>query len=344
MKSEVYDRIMALLRKREVGFREVHHRPTRTSEESAEARGEELRIGGKAILLKVHNSFKLFVFSAARRLDSSKVKRYFMVKRMRFATPEELFELTGLKPGSVPPFGPPILDFELFVDLSITENDRIAFNAGSLTDSIVMDVQDFLKLAEPVIFDFSRSPAGKCGIADHLGSPGMEEKNSEVRLVPAGREDLPMIEDMARETWWHHFPGIISNAQIRYMLDNMYSLGGMEQEMEGGHADYRFIQQGSERVGFCSFGMAENGSGMKIHKLYVLPGYQKRGFGRRALRCIESLCREQGATSLILAVNKGNGAAIHLYRCEGFVIQDSVSVDIGGGFVMDDYLMEKQLV
>jgi prolyl-tRNA editing enzyme YbaK/EbsC (Cys-tRNA(Pro) deacylase) len=156
MEETVYQRIKELLRQEGVEYREVHHRPTRTSEESAEARGEELRVGGKAILLKVHDSFKLFVFSAARRLDSAKVKAYFKVKRLRFATPEELEELTGLKPGSVPPFGAPVLDFELFVDRSIAENDRIAFNAGSLSDSIVMDTRDYLKLARPALFDFSR--------------------------------------------------------------------------------------------------------------------------------------------------------------------------------------------
>jgi len=155
MGEEVHRRIQAYLRESGVPFREVHHQPTRTSEESARARGEELRIGGKAILLKIDDRFRLFVLSASRRLDSAKVKRHFGVKRMRFATPEELFELTGLEPGSVPPFGSPIFDLELFVDTSISMNERIAFNAGSLTDSIIMNVKDYLSIAAPVIFDFS---------------------------------------------------------------------------------------------------------------------------------------------------------------------------------------------
>jgi prolyl-tRNA editing enzyme YbaK/EbsC (Cys-tRNA(Pro) deacylase) len=155
MGGKVHRRIRAYLRENGVPFREVHHQPTRMSEESARARGEELRIGGKAILLKVDDEFRLFVLSASRRLNSAKVKRHFGVKRMRFATPEELFGLTGLEPGSVPPFGSPILDLELFVDTSISVNERIAFNAGSLTDSIIMNVKDYLRLAVPVIFDFS---------------------------------------------------------------------------------------------------------------------------------------------------------------------------------------------
>lgn len=155
MGEKVHRRIQAYLRESGVPFREVHHQPTRTSEESARARGEELRIGGKAILLKIDDRFRLFVLSASRRLDSAKVKRHFGVKRMRFATPEELFRLTGLEPGSVPPFGSPIFDLELFVDTSISMNERIAFNAGSLTDSIIMNVKDYLNIAAPVIFDFS---------------------------------------------------------------------------------------------------------------------------------------------------------------------------------------------
>lgn len=155
MGEEVYRRIRAYLQESGVHFRELHHEPTRTSEESARVRGEELRNGGKAILLKVDGVFRFFVLSAARRLDSSKVKQHFGVKRLRFATREELLELTGLEPGSIPPFGSPIFDMELFVDPSITENERIAFNAGSLTDSIIMNVKDYLRLSEPVIFDFS---------------------------------------------------------------------------------------------------------------------------------------------------------------------------------------------
>ena len=157
MIGEVHERIRDHLVRSGVGFRELHHEPTRTSAESAKVRGEELRVGGKAMLLKVGDSFKLFVLSAARRLDSAKVKEYFGVKRLRFATPEELLAHTGLVPGAVPPFGPPILDLELFVDESITENDRIAFNAGSLTDSIIMDREAYIRLARPVeVFLFTR--------------------------------------------------------------------------------------------------------------------------------------------------------------------------------------------
>ena len=115
MGHEVREKIVSLLRENGVSFRELHHEPTRTSEESARVRGEELKNGGKAIVLKVDNTFKLFVLSAARKLDSSRVKAHFKVKRLRFATKDELLDLTGLVPGSIPPFGRPIFDIDLFV-------------------------------------------------------------------------------------------------------------------------------------------------------------------------------------------------------------------------------------
>src|SRR5436190_16253363 len=122
MANPVLDAIRRLLTDAGVAFREVSHAPTYTSEESARARGEELRTGGKAILLKTDDAFRLFVLPADRKLDSQAVKRELGVKKTRFATPEELLQQTGLVPGSVPPFGPPVLPFALYVDEAIRQN------------------------------------------------------------------------------------------------------------------------------------------------------------------------------------------------------------------------------
>jgi prolyl-tRNA editing enzyme YbaK/EbsC (Cys-tRNA(Pro) deacylase) len=151
----IYQSIIELLDRHGVPYRSIHHEPARTSEESAKARGEEIRIGGKALLIKVGTDFQLFVLSAARKLDSDALKQRFAVKKIRFATTEELAQLTGLVPGSVPPFGRPVLPFELFVDDSIVANERIAFNAGSLTDSLVLSTADYLRVVQPTVFHFS---------------------------------------------------------------------------------------------------------------------------------------------------------------------------------------------
>lgn len=158
MSEEVLQSIRNMLDERGVAYREVHHEQTFTSEQSAAARGESIRIGGKALLLKIGDEFKIFVISAALKLDSKAIRKHLGVRASRFANKEELAELTGLVPGSVPPFGEPILPFKLYVDESITRNERIAFNAGSLTDSIVMSTEDYVALAQPEVFRFS-SPA-----------------------------------------------------------------------------------------------------------------------------------------------------------------------------------------
>lgn len=151
----VFEALLRLFRERGVPFEHRRHAPTHTSEESARARGESVAIGGKAILMKVGDRFLLFVMSAARRIDSAALKVRFGERRIRFATPDELKEFTGLLPGSVPPFGRPILPFDLYVDDSVQANDRIAFNAGSLTDSVIMPTEHYLRIAGGTVFPFS---------------------------------------------------------------------------------------------------------------------------------------------------------------------------------------------
>ncbi|MGA7616376.1 MAG: YbaK/EbsC family protein [Thermoanaerobaculia bacterium] len=136
-----------------VSYRFVEHEPTRTSEESAAARGERLEIGAKALLLKADETFVLMVLSAARKLDSHAVRKHFGASRLRFATREELLERTGLPSGAVPPFGPPIFDLPLYIDRSVTSNEKAAFNAGSLTCSIIMPTADYLRLARGTFVD-----------------------------------------------------------------------------------------------------------------------------------------------------------------------------------------------
>lgn len=153
--TEVLQAIRALLAREGVSYRELEHEPTLTSAASAQARGEALRIGGKALILKIGERCDVFVLSAACKLDSAAIRAHFGVRKLRFVTPPELHQLTGLVPGSVPPFGRPILPCDLYVDASILANPRIAFNAGSLTHSIILAMDDYLRLAQPTVFRFA---------------------------------------------------------------------------------------------------------------------------------------------------------------------------------------------
>jgi len=158
MSDRMLIKIREVLAERGIRFQEKEHAPTYTSEESAASRGEALGVGAKALLLKTDDVFRLFVLPADRKLDSAAIKRELKVKKIRFATAEELHELTGLVPGSVPPFGDPILPFELFADQAVgTLYDRVAFNAGSLTHSIIMSATDWQAVAKPHRFRFGKS-------------------------------------------------------------------------------------------------------------------------------------------------------------------------------------------
>ncbi len=150
-------RIRACVLQAHPAVREVEHPPTATSEQSAQARGEPLHAGAKALLLKTDDVFRLFVLPADEKLDSAAVKNELRLKKLRFATQEELLELTGLVPGSVPPFGEPVLPFQLFADSTIgLKEDKLAFNAGSLTRSMIMTATSWKQIAQPREFRFGK--------------------------------------------------------------------------------------------------------------------------------------------------------------------------------------------
>jgi len=157
MSQNTLQQIRDFLNDAGVAFREVEHQPTRTSEESAAARGEDLSVGAKALLLKTDGEFRLFVLPANLKLDSGAIRRQLGVRKTRFASVEELHELVGLVPGAVPPFGQPILPFELYADSSLgASEDKVAFNAGSLSNSIIMAASDWEALAGPIRFRFAK--------------------------------------------------------------------------------------------------------------------------------------------------------------------------------------------
>ena len=147
MSASIFESIREFLLAQSVPFVEKQHEATHTSEQSAQARGESLKIGAKALVVKTDSQYRLFVLPADRKLDSLSVKRQLGAKKIRFADAAELLELTGLVPGSVPPFGRPILPLELVADPALTENEKLAFNAGLLTHSIVMAVADYRRVS-----------------------------------------------------------------------------------------------------------------------------------------------------------------------------------------------------
>lgn len=96
-----------------------------------------------------------FVISAAHKVDSQAIKDQFQIKKLRFATADELSTLTGLESGVVPPIGRPVLPFDIYLDPAILDNLRIAFNAGRLDVSVLMPTENYLRVARPAIFRFA---------------------------------------------------------------------------------------------------------------------------------------------------------------------------------------------
>jgi diamine N-acetyltransferase len=162
-------------------------------------------------------------------------------------------------------------------------------------------------------------------------------------IVPATEAHLPALAELAGTIWRACYPGIIAMEQIDYMLARMYAIEVMRDEIrsQGIRYDCLFVDGGM--AGFASHGPASEPGVMKLHKLYLLPELHGRGLGSQLLKHCEAEVRRLGARRLILAVNKRNARAIAAYRRNGFVIAESVVTDIGNGFVMDDFIMAKEL-
>ena len=154
--NELTERIRRLLEDHQVPYEELDHAASTTCEESAKNRGEELHIGGKSLLFKDKKDFRIFVISASKQVDNQRVRKILKSQKLRFATSEELWDLAGVVKGAMPPFGRPLFPYDLYVDESIFENERIAFNAGLLTKSFILKVDDWKKLIEPNICQFAK--------------------------------------------------------------------------------------------------------------------------------------------------------------------------------------------
>jgi len=151
------------------------------------------------------------------------------------------------------------------------------------------------------------------------------------------------VARLADVIWRRHYPGIITVAQIDYMLARGYSEPALRPFLDARGAGLAIARCEGTPVGFAAWYRAEEATTTKLDKLYVLPELHGRGAGRRLVAHVEAAARADGADALILNVNKHNAPSIGFYRRCGFEVRESVVVDIGDGFVMDDYVMAKAL-
>ncbi|NTW58814.1 MAG: GNAT family N-acetyltransferase [Nitrospirae bacterium] len=155
--------------------------------------------------------------------------------------------------------------------------------------------------------------------------------------------DIPIIQDLSSRIWREHYPGIITHAQIDYMLGTMYASGVIHDEILSKGYRYVAVMMGKEAVGYFAYRFEDPDRSVMISKLYLLPSLHGKGIGSRMLAYVKEDALRMGAKSLYLFVNKNNTKAVRSYERFGFVKARAVVTDIGGGFVMDDYRMELSL-
>jgi len=146
----LHDKLINYLKEKSVDFKEISHQETKTSAESAAARGTKLEQGAKALLMMADSKPVLLVLSAAKKLDNTAVKKILEIKDLRMATPQEVQDISGVGVGAVPPFGN-LFKVPVYIDESFLSIENIAFNAGSLTQSIIMKSSDYKKLVNPKV-------------------------------------------------------------------------------------------------------------------------------------------------------------------------------------------------
>lgn len=161
-------------------------------------------------------------------------------------------------------------------------------------------------------------------------------------IVAATAADVPEVRRLADEIWRRHYRGILSSAQIEYMLERDYSSATLMAFLDQGDCGVALAQRGAARVGFVAW-RRHDAHAMKLEKLYVLPVHHGTGVGRALIDHVIAQARSSGCTSVRLNVNRGNTGAIRAYERCGFSIRDSGDFPIGGGFVMEDFIMGRDL-
>lgn len=161
-------------------------------------------------------------------------------------------------------------------------------------------------------------------------------------VVKDSAQDLNLVQELAREIWQEHYTPIIGNKQVQYMLDKYQSETAIAQQIAQGFVYYLLFAQGNP-AGYLSYLQQPDNPGLHLSKLYVQQDYRGYGLGRAGLELVQEHCLQRGQELIWLTVNKYNLDSIAWYEHMGFEHVCSLVTDIGAGFVMDDYKMQKTL-
>ncbi|MBX9962250.1 MAG: GNAT family N-acetyltransferase [Burkholderiales bacterium] len=167
--------------------------------------------------------------------------------------------------------------------------------------------------------------------------------SGEILIEPLREADIPAVVTLARDTWHKHYPSIITVAQIEYMLAQRYGDDVIRGQLADPDVWWDKLLLDGQLAAFAQYERSDPPGTLKVDKLYARHELRGRGLGSKLLRHIEHEARAMGCARLKLQVNKNNVSAIGTYRKNGFEVAESAVFDIGNGFVMDDYVMVKEL-
>ena len=163
-----------------------------------------------------------------------------------------------------------------------------------------------------------------------------------VAITPATTDDIGEVRRLADEIWHRHYPGIITVEQIDYMLGVGYSHEALARFLADADAGLALARRDGAPVGFVAW-RPDAGDAMKLERLYVLPQHHREGIGRALIEHVVAHARAAGCRSVRLNVNRGNAKAIAAYARCGFAIRERGDFPIGSGFVMEDFIMVRDL-
>lgn len=164
-----------------------------------------------------------------------------------------------------------------------------------------------------------------------------------ISIVEATVNDIPKIQEITKETWPVAYGEILAEAQLKYMLDLFYSDQALTASIQNKEQLFYLVSDSESTIGFVSIEHQYKGEAVtKIHKIYLLPQTQGKGIGKKVIEAVEKLALEQDSKALLLNVNRFN-TALHFYKKMGFEMMEEVNIAIGNGYLMEDYIMQKQL-
>jgi GNAT superfamily N-acetyltransferase len=153
--------------------------------------------------------------------------------------------------------------------------------------------------------------------------------------------DIRLISELAEKTWWPSYSQIISDEQISFMLEDMYSAESLLEQMKSG-IDFLIAERENIGIGFAAYSLVDSDNQVyKLHKLYVLPSEQGLGTGKELIDRVADSAKLKGGKILELNVNRGNPAK-YFYKKTGFEIYQTVDINYHH-FVLNDYVMRKEL-